>query len=96
MEVVMATEQIARLEARLPASVYALLKRAAELKGRSITDFVVNAAQDAAQRVIEDDGIIRLSAEDQVRFAQALLNPPAPNAALKRAISHYRKNVDVR
>jgi uncharacterized protein (DUF1778 family) len=96
MEVVMATEQIARLEARLPASVYALLKRAAELKGRSITDFVVSAAQDAAQRVIEDDGIIRLSAEDQARFAQALLNPPAPNAALKRAMNRHFKNVDVR
>lgn len=92
----MATEQIARLEARLPASVYALLKRAAELKGRSITDFVVSAAQDAAQRVIEDDGIIRLSADDQARFAQALLNPPAPDAALKKAMRLHTKNVDVR
>ena len=80
----------------LPASVYALLKRAAELKERSTTDFVVNAAQDAAQRVIEDDSIIRLSAEDQTRFAQALLNPTAPKAALKRAMSHHLKNVDVR
>jgi uncharacterized protein (DUF1778 family) len=92
----MAVDQIARLEARLPASVYALLKRAAELKGRSITDFVVDAAQDAAQRVIEEDGIIRLSAEDQARFAQALLNPPAPNAALKRAMRRHVKNVEVR
>ena len=92
----MAVDQIARLEARLPASVYALLKRAAELKGRSITDFVVAAAQDAAQRVIEEDGIIRLSAEDQARFAQALLNPPAPNAALKRAMRRHVKNVEVR
>ena len=92
----MVTEQIARLEARLPASVYALLKRAAELKGRSISDFVLNAAQDAAQRAIEDDGIIRLSARDQARFAQALINPPTPNAALKRAMRRYVKNVDVR
>ncbi len=92
----MATEQIARLEARLPASVYALLKRAAEMKGSSITDFVVNAAQNAAQRVIEDDSIIRLSAEDQQRFAEALLNPPTANAALKRAMRRHRKNVDVR
>lgn len=92
----MATEQIARLEARLPASVYALLKRAAELKGRSITDFVVSAALDAALRVIEDDGIIRLSGEDQARFAQALLNPPEPNAALKRAVRQHRKDIDVR
>ena len=92
----MATEQIARLEARLPASVYALLKRAAELKGRSLSDFVINAARDAAQRAIEDEGIIRLSAEDQARFAQALINPPAPNAALKSAMRSHLKNVQVR
>ena len=92
----MATERIARLEARLPASVYALIKRAAELQGRCISDFVVNAAQDAALRAIEDNGIIRLSAEDQVRFAEALINPPAPNAALKRAMRRHVKNVDMR
>jgi uncharacterized protein (DUF1778 family) len=92
----MATDTIARLEARLPASVYALLKRAAELKGRSISDFVVSAAHDAAQRAIEDEGVIRLSAEDQARFAQALIKPPAPNAALKRAMRRHAKNVDMR
>jgi len=92
----MTTEQIARLEARLPASVYALLKRAAELKGRSISDFVVSAAQDAAHRAIEDEAVIRLSAEDQANFAQALIHPPAPNAALKRAMRRHAKNVDVR
>lgn len=40
----MAIEQTSRLEARLPASVYATLKRAAELKGRSLSDFVVRSA----------------------------------------------------
>lgn len=92
----MAIEHIARLEARLPATVYALLKRAAELKGRSITDFVVNAAHDAAQRAIEEESILRLSVEDQVRFAEALIHPPAPNTALKRAIRRHAKSVDVR
>ncbi len=77
-------------------SVYAVLKRAAELKGRSITDLVVSAAQDAAQRTIEEEGIMRLSAEDQVRFAKAVINPPAPNAALKRAMRRYRESVEVR
>jgi uncharacterized protein (DUF1778 family) len=92
----MPSEQTARLEARLPASVYALLKRAAELKGRSLSDFVVNAAQDAAQRAIEDEGIIRLSGEDQQRFAAALINPPAPSVALKRAVRRHARNVEVR
>lgn len=88
--------QTARLEARLPASVYATLKRAAALKGRSVSDFVVSAAHEAAQRAIEDEGIIRLSAEDQLRFAQALLNPPAPNEALRRAQAAHRANVEMR
>ena len=88
--------QIARLEARLPASVYATLKRAAELKGRSVSDLVVSAAHDAAQRAIEDDGIIRLSAEDQQRFAEALINPPAPNEALRKAAARYRDSVEMR
>ena len=92
----MATEQTSRLEARLPASVYATLKRAAELQGRSLTDFVVSAAHDAAQRAIEEQTIIRLSAEDQRRFAEALIHPPVPNAALKHAKRLHLENVEVR
>ncbi len=92
----MATEQTARLEARLPASIYATLKRAAELKGRTITDFVVSAAHEAARQVIEEEGIIRLSAEDQLRFAEALMNPPLANDALRRAQRLYTENVESR
>jgi len=92
----MNTDATARLEARLPASIYALLKRAAALKGRSISDFVVSAAHDAAQRVIDDETIIRLSTEDQARFAEALLNPPAASQALTRAIHEHAALVEQR
>jgi uncharacterized protein (DUF1778 family) len=94
--VTMTTEQTSRLEARLPASVYATLKRAAQISGRSLTDFVVSAARDAAQRTIEADSLLRLSAEDQQRFAEALLNPPKPNAALKHAKRLHLEQVEVR
>jgi uncharacterized protein (DUF1778 family) len=92
----MPAERTARLEARLPASVYATLKRAAELQGRSLTDFVVSAAQLAAQRAIEDETLIRLSAQDQQRFAEALIDPPAPNKALQRAKRAHQKLVEAR
>ena len=91
----MPTEPTARLEARLPVEVHALLKRAAQLQGRSITDFVVTAAHDAARRAIEENEIIRLSADDQRRFAEALLNPPEPNAALRRAAEAHRRLVSL-
>ncbi|MGI4813551.1 MAG: DUF1778 domain-containing protein [Janthinobacterium lividum] len=84
----------ARLEARISTDLHALLKRAAEIQGRSLTDFVVSAVQDAAERAIEKAEIVRLSIADQQRFADALLSPPAPNAALKRAFARHRKLVD--
>ena len=79
------SNRTARLEARIAPEALALVKRAAELEGRSVSDFVVAAAQEAANRAIEEAGIIRLSAEDQRRFVELLLNPPEPAPALRRA-----------
>jgi uncharacterized protein (DUF1778 family) len=81
----------ARLEARISTDLHSLLKRAAELQGRTMTDFVVSAVQDAAQRAIEQAEIIRLSRADQECFAQTLLSPPKPVPALERAFVRRRK-----
>lgn len=83
------TAATARLEARISTDLHALLKRAAELQGRTMTDFVISAVQDAAQRAIEQAEVIRLSLADQQRFADALLSPPPPSNALKRAMSRH-------
>ena len=79
------TGRTARIEARIAPDALAIVKRAAELQGRSVSDFVVAAAQDAAQRTIAETHIIRLAAEDQRRFAEALLNPPPLVPAMERA-----------
>jgi uncharacterized protein (DUF1778 family) len=81
----------ARLEARLPNEVLTRLKRAAEIQGRTLTDFVVAAADEAACRAIEQTEILRLSAKDQREIAAAIFNPPAPNRALKKAARRYRE-----
>ncbi|MCL2589410.1 MAG: DUF1778 domain-containing protein [Betaproteobacteria bacterium] len=81
----------ARLEARISIDLHAMLKRAAELQGRTMTDFVVGAVQEAAQRAIEQAGVIRLSLADQECFAQALLSPPQPSPALERAFARRSK-----
>lgn len=81
----------ARLEARISTDLHTMLKRAAELEGRTMTDFVVAAVQDAAQRAIEQAEVIRLSLADQECFAKALLSPPQPAPALKRALARRRK-----
>jgi uncharacterized protein (DUF1778 family) len=84
------TPATARLEARLPADIYALLKRAAEIQGRSLTDLVVTAAREAAYRALEETDIVRLSIGDQKRVAEAILNPPEPAPALQRAFQKHR------
>ena len=81
----------ARLEARLPVDVHALLKRAAEIEGRTLTDFVVAAASAAARKTIEDAEMIRLSVEDQERFAEALINPPPLAPAMQKAMQRHRR-----
>jgi uncharacterized protein (DUF1778 family) len=85
------TSSTARLEARLPHDVHELLKRAAEMQGRTLTDFVVSAAREAAQRTIEETEIIRLSLEGQRQIAEAILNPPEPTPSLKKAAKRYRE-----
>jgi uncharacterized protein (DUF1778 family) len=81
----------ARLEARISTELHALLKRAAEIQGRTMTDFVVSAVQEAAQRAIEQAEVVRLSQADSQRFAEALLSPPQPSPALERAFERRRR-----
>jgi len=79
------SHRTARIEARIAPDALAVVKRAAEIQGRSISDFVVAAAREAAQRTIEETHLILLSVEDQRRFVELLLDPPAPAPALERA-----------
>ena len=80
----------ARIEARIAPDALKVVKRAAEIQGRSVSDFIVTAAREAANRTIEEAHIINLSVEDQYAFAEAIINPPAPTAALRRAFRHHR------
>jgi uncharacterized protein (DUF1778 family) len=83
----------ARVEARIAPEALAVVRRAAELQGRSISDFVVAAALKEAQRTIEEAQIIRLSVQDQdqERFADLLLNPPQLAPAMNRALKERKR-----
>jgi uncharacterized protein (DUF1778 family) len=83
--------KIERLEARVSKSQKELFQRAADLAGRSLTDFIIQATQDAAHQTIERHQLIRLSARDQQAFVKALLNPPAPGKRLRAAAERYKK-----
>lgn len=86
----------ARLEARISKDLHAMLKRAAELQGRTMTDFVVAAVREAAQQAIEQAEVIRLSRADQQCFAQILLSPSSKNPALERAFERRHQLLDAK
>jgi len=75
----------ARIEARIAPEALAVVKHAAEIQGRSLSDFVVAAAQEAANRTIEEAQLIRLTIDEQRRFVDLLLNPPPLSPAMQRA-----------
>lgn len=89
------TARDARLEARVSAAQKTLLQRAAALSGRTLSEFVVSSAQDAARRVIAEHESIRLSREEQLAFVRALLDPPQPSSQLIRAAKAYRRRTGV-
>ncbi|MBF2096811.1 MAG: DUF1778 domain-containing protein [Gloeomargaritaceae cyanobacterium C42_A2020_066] len=83
----------ARLEARISQEVKALVQKAADLEGRTLTDFVVTSVQSAAWAVIERHQTLKLGVEDSEAFVNAVLNPPHPNAALESAALRYRETL---
>lgn len=80
-----------RFEARLTKEQKTLFLRAAELTGRSLTDFVVACAQETASRTLREHDAMILSIRDRDAFVRALLNAPAPTARLHRAVRRYKK-----
>ncbi len=80
----------ARLETRIAPDTLTLAKRAAEIEGRSLSDFVAAAVQAAARQTIEQAHVLQLTLEGQQRFAEALMAPPEPSEGLHRAVQRHR------
>ena len=79
-----------RLEARVSKQQKELFARAAALQGRSLTDFVVASAQQAAIETVRAHDALRLSERDRRAFVSALVAPPAPAKTLEQAAKRYR------
>jgi uncharacterized protein (DUF1778 family) len=79
-----------RITARVSDSVRDTLEQAAELLGATVNQFVVQAAYEEAQRVIERESVIRLSQKDAHKVLALLDNPPKPNKRLKEAVKAFK------
>ena len=80
----------ARIAARVTPERLSLLKRAAEIQGRSLSDFVAAAAQDAAETAIRRAHILQVTLADHERLMDILSRPPEPSPGLDRARAAHR------
>ena len=90
------TSKVYRFDARLDEDQKTLIQRAADLEGRTMTDFVLHSAKVAAERTIQDRAIMVLSARDTEAFVNAILNPPEPGPVLRAAARAYKNRVSRR
>ena len=80
-----------RFEARIRREEKRTLERAAELSGRTLTDFVMSSAHAAALETIERyEGTVLTDPRDREAFVAAMLKPRAPSRTLKAAAARYR------
>lgn len=87
-------ERAQRLEARLTPEQKSLFLRAAEVQGRSLTDFVISSALEKASQVLTEMALIRLNAAESQAFASALLSEPRKTPNLEKAFEHRRRLIE--
>lgn len=80
-----------QLQLEVTPELHTLLVRAAVQRGQTLEEFVIESLMLASEAVVSAGDVIHLSKEAQEAFAQAMLNPPPPNAAMKRAFSRRKK-----
>jgi uncharacterized protein (DUF1778 family) len=71
--------------ARVGSEQKRLLQPGAEIRGQTLTEFVVGAAQEAASRAIVDQEVVELSVRGSRAFAEGMIEPPPVNATLQAA-----------
>jgi uncharacterized protein (DUF1778 family) len=80
-----------RITARVPTHVRAQLERAADLSGATVNQFLVQAAVEKAERLIERERLTVLSERDARQLLELMKNPPAPSAKLQRAALRHQE-----
>ncbi len=72
----------------------ALLQHAADLRGQTLTQFLLTSAREAAEEVIRQYEVVVLSAEDSRMLAEALLHPSPPNDYMRAAFADYQRFIN--
>ena len=83
-----------RLTTRVTGHVQQQLQTAADLLGSTLNQFVVQAALEKAQAVIESETTIVASRRESIRLLELLENPPPHNDKFLQAQANYERTRD--
>lgn len=86
-----ATETRDRITNRVPQAIALKLQEAADLTGATLNQFMVQAALEKAQKIIDRERIIYYSTSDAAMMLNLLDHPSLPNAALTRAFERFKQ-----
>jgi uncharacterized protein (DUF1778 family) len=85
-----------RITARVPHATRSIIERAAAIYGATINQFIVQAAVERANEVLQSAETIALSARDAKNFLNALAKPPQPNEILLEAVCDHARLIESR
>ena len=80
-----------RIPARMPTAVYERLVEAAQSVGSTLNQFLVSAALEKADAILERERVIKLSAASSEALFAIMENPPEPNEYLKNAMQRRQE-----
>lgn len=87
-------EKEARLDIRLNGIHKMFLKQVFKPAGyRSLSAFIIQAAIEKAEAIIEKEKVILASERDKQKFFSTLLKTAEPNVALKKATRAFKKSI---
>jgi len=84
---VMSTQASTVINLRTPASQRELIDRAAQLQGKSRTEFMLEASREKAQQVLLDQTLFSVTPKQHKAFVTLMAAPLNKNAALQRLLA---------
>lgn len=83
------TKTESKIPAHMPRGVYERIVAASQTVGATVNQFLVQAALDRANDILERERTIALSLEAAEHLFELIDTPPAPNERLKRTMERH-------
>jgi uncharacterized protein (DUF1778 family) len=81
------TKPTPNIHARVPDEIKQRWQSAADMRGQTLTDFLIVAVNNATDDIFDKEEKIKLSKRDQIKLAEMLIDPPEINEAMKEILA---------